>query len=85
MQPGDHVISCLSVFCGTCEYCNTGRPALCNNDEVKMLPGQSTRHNWDKEPRLHTFLNLSSFAEQMLVHENAIVKIRKDMPLTVPH
>src|SRR5205814_1114612 len=24
---------------------------------------------------------LSSFAEQMLVHENAIVKIRKDMPL----
>tara|TARA_B100000676_G_scaffold270882_1_gene287873 strand:- start:3853 stop:4941 length:1089 start_codon:yes stop_codon:yes gene_type:complete len=81
VQPGDHVISCLSVFCGTCEYCNTGRPALCNNDEVKMLPGQSTRHNWDKEPRLHTFLNLSSFAEQMLVHENAIVKIRKDMPL----
>jgi S-(hydroxymethyl)glutathione dehydrogenase/alcohol dehydrogenase len=26
-------------------------------------------------------LNLSSFAEQMLVHENAIVKIRQDMPL----
>ena len=27
------------------------------------------------------FLNLSSFAEQMLVHEHAIVKIRPDMPL----
>ena len=27
------------------------------------------------------FLNLSSFAEQMLVHEHAIVKIREDMPL----
>ena len=27
------------------------------------------------------FLNLSSFAENMLVHEHAIVKIRPDMPL----
>ncbi|MEM7403760.1 MAG: Zn-dependent alcohol dehydrogenase [Pseudomonadota bacterium] len=81
VQPGDHVVTCLSVFCGTCEYCNTGRPVLCNNTEVKMLPGMSERHHWDKSDRLHTFLNLSSFAEQMLVHENAIVKIRKDMPL----
>src|SRR5207302_670562 len=23
--PGDHVIACLSVFCGRCEYCLTGR------------------------------------------------------------
>ena len=81
VQPGDHVVTCLSVFCGTCEYCNTGRPVLCNNTDVKMLPGVSERHNWQKDPKLHTFLNLSSFAEQMLVHENAIVKIRKDMPL----
>ena len=34
-----------------------------------------------KPGKVHQFLNLSSFAEQMLVHENAIVKIRKDMPL----
>ena len=27
------------------------------------------------------FADLASFAEQMLVHENAVVKIRKDMPL----
>ena len=25
---GDHVIGCLSVFCGTCEYCVAGRPNL---------------------------------------------------------
>jgi S-(hydroxymethyl)glutathione dehydrogenase/alcohol dehydrogenase len=30
---------------------------------------------------MNQFLNLSSFAEQMLVHENAVVKIRDDMPL----
>jgi S-(hydroxymethyl)glutathione dehydrogenase/alcohol dehydrogenase len=30
---------------------------------------------------MHQFYNLSSFAEQMLIHEHALVKIRKDMPL----
>ncbi len=81
VKPGDHVVTCLSVFCGTCENCTTGRPVLCTNTDVKMPPGKSTRHRWDKPSQLHTFLNLSSFAEQMLVHENAIVKIREDMPL----
>lgn len=81
VSPGDHVVTCLSVFCGTCEQCSTGRPVLCSNTDVKMLPGQSERHSWSKPGRIHTFLNLSSFAEQMLVHENALVKIRNDMPL----
>src|SRR5205085_8136667 len=31
--------------------------------------------------QLHTFTNLSSYAEMMLVHENAVVKIRDDFPL----
>jgi S-(hydroxymethyl)glutathione dehydrogenase/alcohol dehydrogenase len=30
---------------------------------------------------INQFAHLSSFAEKMLVHENAVVKIRKDMPL----
>src|SRR5438093_2540300 len=28
-SPGDHVIACLSLFCGRCEYCLTGRTHLC--------------------------------------------------------
>ena len=28
VKPGDHVISCLSVFCGNCNYCISGRPSL---------------------------------------------------------
>jgi S-(hydroxymethyl)glutathione dehydrogenase/alcohol dehydrogenase len=81
VKPGDHVITCLSVFCGTCENCTTGRPVLCTNTEVKLPPGKSTRLQWNRPEQLHTFVNLSSFAEQMLVHENAVVKIRDDMPL----
>ena len=80
VKPGDHVITCLSVFCGHCEMCLTGHLSLCDNPE--------TRRGHEEEPRLakdsqtvHQFADLSSFAEQMLVHEHAIVKIREDMPL----
>src|SRR6478609_4540633 len=81
VKPGDHVVTCLSVFCGTCDNCTTGRPVLCTDTTVKMLPGASNRLSWARPEKLNQFLNLSSFAEQMLVHENAIVKIRKDMHL----
>src|SRR5438067_918306 len=81
VKPGDHVVTCLSVFCGTCDNCTTGRTVLCTDTTVKMLPGQSNRLSWSKPEKLNQFLNLSSFAEQMLVHENAIVKIKKEMPL----
>ncbi len=80
VKPGDHVVTCLSVFCGTCDNCTTGRTVLCTDTTVKML-GASNRLQWNRPEKLNQFLNLSSFAEQMLVHENAIVKIRNDMPL----
>ena len=81
LAPGDHVIGCLSVFCGACQYCTSGRTVLCDNSEVKMLPGQSRRLSWEKEGPINQFLNLSAFAEQMVVHENALVKIDPDIPL----
>ena len=80
VKPGDHVITCLSVFCGHCEYCLTGHMSLCQEPEV--------RRGTDEAPRLsqqggaiNQFANLGSFAENMLVHEHAVVKIRDDMPL----
>ena len=79
VKPGDHVITCLSVFCGTCERCLEGRMAIC-------LEGDTSRQRSDG-PRLRQgdteirqFLNLSSYAEQMLISENAAVKIREDVP-----
>jgi S-(hydroxymethyl)glutathione dehydrogenase/alcohol dehydrogenase len=80
VKKGDHVITCLSVFCGTCENCTTGRPFICTNTDVKLPPGAARRLSLKGKP-LHTFVNLSSYAEQMLVHENAVVKIGHDFPL----
>src|SRR6202047_2119604 len=80
VKPGDHVITCLSVFCGTCPQCLTGHPNLCENTDVKMMPGVARRMTW-KGQQMNQAFNLSSFAEQMLVHENSMVKIDDDIPL----
>src|SRR5271169_3203030 len=80
VKPGDHVITCLSVFCGTCAQCVTGHPNLCENTDVKLLPGAARRMTWNGQ-HLNQAFNLSSFGEQLLVHENAIVKIDDDIPL----
>src|SRR5690349_13829694 len=81
VKPGDHVITCLSVFCGTCPQCLTGHPNLCENTDVKMLPGQARRMTWKGGQHMNQAFNLSSFGEQMLVHENAVVKIDDEVPL----
>ncbi len=78
VKVGDHVITCLSVFCGHCEYCLTGHMSLCRSPEVRTP--SSPRLTQEGAP-IGQFAQLSSFAEQMLVHEHACVAIRPDMPL----
>jgi len=80
VKPGDPVIACLSVFCGKCEYCTAGRPYLCGGAQLDREPGDTPRLSLDGAP-LYQMAQLASFAEQMLVPENALVKIRDDMPL----
>ena len=80
VKPGDHVITCLSVFCGHCEFCTTGRPFSCENPEVARDEDEAPRLS-QNGTLMNQFYSLSSFAEQMLVHEHALVNIRKDMPL----
>ena len=80
VKPGDHVITCLSAFCGHCEPCLTGHMSLCQEPELQRSVEQPARLA-NKDENIAQFLNLSSFAEYMLVHEHTIVKIREDMPL----
>ena len=80
VKPGDHVITCLSVCCGHCEFCTTGRPFSCENPETERADDQEPRLT-QNGAEMTQFYSLSSFAEQMLVHEHALVKVRQDMPL----
>ena len=78
-KPGDHVIACLSVFCGHCEWCLTGRTHLCQSRPVRATT-EPPKLTWKGAP-VNQFANLSSYAEQMLVHDSGLVKVRDDMPL----
>jgi S-(hydroxymethyl)glutathione dehydrogenase/alcohol dehydrogenase len=85
VKVGDHVITCLSAYCGHCEVCLTGHMSLCISPETKRAKGEEPRLFREDlsgagDTKMAQFLNLSSFAEQMLVHEHACVAIRRDMP-----
>lgn len=80
VKPGDHVITCLSTFCGHCEDCLTGRMTLCQEPELNRTADQPPRLHKGAE-YLRQFARLGSFAEYMLIHEHSLVKIREDMPL----
>ena len=85
VKPGDHVITCLSAFCGHCEFCLGGHMSLCVSPDTKRGRGDGPRlfRADPATPTMNQYLNLSSFAEQMLIHEHACTPIRKDMPLDV--
>ena len=80
LKPGDTVIMCLSVFCGHCEFCLRGQPVLCTRTDVVRSPDQPPRLRKDGEG-ITQMAQLGSYAEQMLVHENACVKVRDDVPM----
>ena len=81
VRPGDHVITCLSVYCGDCEACLTGHLPLCSRkDSTRRQPGEPPRLT-HAGVEAHPLLDMGSFAERMLIHEHGLVKIREDMPL----
>ena len=79
VKRGDRVITCLSVFCGHCEYCLSGHPVLCTRTDVTRGPTQAPRLRQGDTP-LTQLLEIGSFAEEMLVHENAVVRVDDDVP-----
>ncbi len=81
IKPGDHVIACLSVFCGYCPECMSGHPNLCSNRASTRRPPNTAPRLSQKGQAVRQFADLSTYAEKMLVHENALVKIANDVPL----
>ena len=80
LAPGDHVVACLSGFCGTCAQCLSGHPNLCTGGIVNRPAGARPRLAQHGAP-LQSFAGIGSFAERMLLHENSLVRIDPDLPL----
>jgi len=78
---GDAVVTCLSAFCGHCEFCVSGRMSLCLGADTRRRAGEAPRITRPDGSTVGQMLNLSAFAEQMLIHEHACVRIDPDMPL----
>jgi S-(hydroxymethyl)glutathione dehydrogenase/alcohol dehydrogenase len=81
VKVGDAVVTCLSAFCGHCEFCVTGRMSLCLGGDTRRAPGSPPRLSKPDGTPVAQMLNLSAFAEMMLIHEHACVAINPDMPL----
>jgi S-(hydroxymethyl)glutathione dehydrogenase/alcohol dehydrogenase len=79
--PGDHVIGCITAWCGVCKFCTAGRPYLCLTQFAGRPEGAKPRLTVAGGDPMGQFANLSSFAEKMLCPERSLVKIRDDMPL----
>jgi S-(hydroxymethyl)glutathione dehydrogenase/alcohol dehydrogenase len=81
VKPGDHVICCLSVFCGHCQQCLSGHPNRCSDKASTQRPRADKQRLSSKGQPVLQFADLSTYAEKMLLHENAVVKITNDIPL----
>jgi S-(hydroxymethyl)glutathione dehydrogenase / alcohol dehydrogenase len=81
VKVGDAVVTCLSAFCGHCEYCVTGRMSLCLGGDTRRKAGEAPRLTRPDGSMVNQMLNLSAYAEMMLVHEHACVAIDPEMPL----
>ncbi len=81
VRPGDHVVTFPAGFCGFCRSCRAGRPTLCPNAyNFGRSESDSPRLCLSGGETVHQFANLGTFAEAMLVHENQLVTISREMP-----
>ncbi len=80
MRVGDHVVACLSGFCGTCPQCLSGHPNVCTGGIVARADAATPRLSQNGAP-FRSFASIGSFAEHMLLHENSLVRIDPDLPL----
>ncbi|MFZ0889450.1 MAG: Zn-dependent alcohol dehydrogenase [Candidatus Binataceae bacterium] len=81
LKPGDHVIACLSVFCGHCEQCLSGHPYRCSNRAETQRPNTDKPRLSQGAKTVNQFADVAGYAEKMLLHENGLAKITNDMPL----
>lgn len=81
VKPGDKVIACLSVFCGFCDQCMSGHPYRCSNTAATRRAKGDTPRLSMKGKRIRQLADIASYAEKMLLHENAVVKIGDEIAL----
>jgi len=85
VKPGDHVIPIWRASCGRCNYCLTGKPALCDmGTEMRftgMMPDGKTRFRNHRGDSIRHYAGVSTFSSLSTMPEAAVVKIDPEFPL----
>lgn len=84
VKKGDPVVPLWRLSCGQCEWCLGGRPALCDaafqiRNTGRLLDGTSRFRRGSTE--IKHFAGVSTFASYSVMMEQAVVKVREDVPL----
>lgn len=85
IQPGDHVVLSYAS-CGHCENCLTGHPSVCVEFNVLNFDGKmedNTHRLSQHNHELSTFFGQSSFGTYAIANERNVVKVDKDVDLTI--
>lgn len=72
---GDRVVTCLSMFCGTCAYCTEGRQTLCVNRARLQQQRARPRLTNAQGHAVRPTAGIGGFAEMALVHQNGLVRV----------
>lgn len=80
VKVGEHVVACLSVYCGHCANCLTGQSYRCFTDDHARAAGAPPRISRNGDP-VQQFVGLGGFAEQMLVSQHHLVAVDRALPL----
>ena len=86
LKLGDNVVFAFLPSCGNCNYCQTGRAALCEpgskaNSEGTLLGGNRKIKNNGQYYFHH--LGVSAFAEYSVVSVDSLVKVDSDIPFEI--
>ncbi|SII60260.1 zinc-containing alcohol dehydrogenase [Mycobacteroides abscessus subsp. abscessus] len=84
--PGDRVITMWRPRCGNCEFCATGRPALCTSGRLMAPTGGlidgTTRLSIDGEP-VHHLMGVSCAAERAVVSQTSLIGVDAEIPTEI--
>ena len=75
---GDHVVTCLSQYCGHCRQCQGGSTWRCMAKPAR--PPEAPRLRLAGQP-VRQMGGLGGFAEQTLVHHSAVAVMPRELPL----
>ncbi|MFE3059438.1 Zn-dependent alcohol dehydrogenase [Nocardia sp. NPDC059239] len=79
VSPGDHVVTCMTAFCGRCRFCLDGRLTLCVNHSALRTRPRAALTNARGEA-VGRMGGVGGFAERMLVHENSLSRVDPRVP-----